>query len=295
MAYCFDADTFIADLLGSYGMADYGYYGLAQWMYMAAVGTLRPDEMDEDQAAAWDEQNLDGLEHYTMDYGKALQLLIQDGWTLNAQGKSFDPRRDDFRYKKLEDGSLMKLSFQFAQCADNEFAARAAEMLTTAFSELNAELVIHVIPFGEMLADFYREGDQRLYDMNFMATNFVSTFDPYVTYTPGPGFEGSMNTSGFYDEELFTLAKEMHDTPPHSMLEYLTKWVAFQEHWNEILPTIPIYTNIYFDFHIASLRNYYPNAECNWPVALTYAFISDDWEDPNAAEEALDGDEVFME
>lgn len=131
--------------------------------------------------------------------------------------------------------------------------------------------------------------------MNFMATNFVSTFDPYVTYTPGPGFEGSMNTSGFYDEELFTLAKEMHDTPPHSMLEYLTKWVAFQEHWNEILPTIPIYTNIYFDFHIASLRNYYPNAECNWPVALTYAFISEDWEDPNAAEEAIDGDEVFME
>lgn len=167
-------------------------------------------------------------------------------------------------------------------------------MLTTAFEELHAELVVHVIPFTELLADYYRDDSQRLYDLNFMATNYVSTFDPYMTYTPGPDFEGEMNTSGFYDEELFLLAKDMHDTEPHSLLEYLTKWVAFQERWNEVLPTIPIYTNIYFDFHISELRNYYPNAEFNWPVALTYAFLADEWDEPGAEEEELEeGDEIF--
>ena len=298
IAYCFDSDTFVTELLGSYGIVDYAYYGLAQWMYLAAAGTLRPEEMTEEQAAVWDAQNLNNLNHYSMDYDKALSLLIEDGWTLNAQGEEFDAEKDDYRYKRLEDGSLMKLSFQFAQCADNDFAQRAVDMLTQAFAYVHAELVVHVVPFTELLADYYRDDGERLYDLNFMATNFVSTFDPYMTYTPGPDFEGEMNTSGFYDQELFELAKDMHDTEPHAMLEYLTKWVAFQERWNEILPTIPIYTNMYFDFHVSALRNYYPNAECNWPVALIYAFLADDWEDPTVNTEDVeeaDGDTVIME
>ncbi len=66
-----------------------------------------------------------------------------------------------------------------------------------------------------MLSDYYREDGERLYDMNFMATNFVSTFDPFMTFTDDPDFVGAMNTSGMTDEQLIDMTWDMHKTEPY--------------------------------------------------------------------------------
>lgn len=67
---------------------------------------------------------------YTLDLGKAKALLEEDGWTLNENGEPFDETRDAVRCKDV-DGELMRLSLDFAQVKDNDFA----QLVVDQFSE----------------------------------------------------------------------------------------------------------------------------------------------------------------
>lgn len=64
-----------------------GYYGLGQWMTLAAMGTIRPEGITPEEEEVWDALNLDELNPYTLDLGKAKALLEEDGWTLNENGE----------------------------------------------------------------------------------------------------------------------------------------------------------------------------------------------------------------
>lgn len=278
--YAFDSQAFIDQILGGYGVPVYGYYGLAQWMTRAANGNYRPDELSEEEEATWDALTLDNLNHYDPDLDEAKRLLIEDGWTLNASGEPFDENSDDIRYK-LVDGELMPLIFKFAQCAQNEAAQLVVDMFNETLPQIGAALDVEIVPFHDLLMDYYRDDGQRKYDMNFMATNFVATFDPYLTFLTNEELQGSVNTSAINDVKLSDLAWEMRKTEPGELLTFLERWIRMQERYNEVLPSMPIYSNIYFDFHTDRLQNYYPNAEYSWPMAILNAFYGE----PAAEEE----------
>ena len=73
------------------------------------------------------------------------------------------------------------------------------------------------------------------------------------------------------------------------MLTYEQKWIEFQKYYNELLPTMPIYSNVYFDFHTNWLQNY---SEINWPEAVLYAYIAEPVETtPDEAQSCLDLDD----
>lgn len=289
--YCFDADSFVRDALKGYGVTVNGYYGLGQWMTLAAMGTIRPEGITPKEEEVWDALNLDELNPYTLDLGKAKALLEEDGWTLNENGEPFDETRDAVRCKDV-DGELMRLSLDFAQVKDNDFAQLVVDQFSETLPQVGIELVVHEVSFNEMLSDYYREDGERLYDMNFMATNFVSTFDPFMTFTDDPDFVGAMNTSGMTDEQLIDMTWDMHKTEPYDVLTYEQKWIEFQKYYNELLPTMPIYSNVYFDFHTNWLQNYYAGSEINWPEAVLYAYIAEPVETaPDEVQSGLDLDD----
>ena len=190
------------------------------------------------------------------------------------------------------DGELMRLSLDFAQVKDNDFAQLVVDQFSETLPQVGIELVVHEVSFNEMLSDYYREDGERLYDMNFMATNFVSTFDPFMTFTDDPDFVGAMNTSGMTDEQLIDMTWDMHKTEPYDVLTYEQKWIEFQKYYNELLPTMPIYSNVYFDFHTNWLHNYYAGSEINWPEAVLYAYIAEPVETaPDEVQSGLDLDD----
>ena len=84
----------------------------------------------------------------------------------------------------------------------------------------------------------------------------------------------------------------MHETEPYNELEFLQEWQLFQERFNEILPTIPIYSNIYFDFYTSALKNYNPGSEYDWPVALLYSYL--DFSEPEEETDEF-GDEFIID
>ena len=94
------------------------------------------------------------------------------------------------------------------------------------------------------------------------------------------------------DQALYEAAVAMRKTEPGSSYEYVEKWITFQERYNEVLPTIPIYSNIYFDFYTPLLQNYDITKRVTWTQAILLAYF----ELPSEAEEADElgeGEEIF--
>lgn len=274
IAYAFDTAAYVRDQLGSFGLPVYGYYGLGQWMTQAALGTLRIETMEEEEAAYWDSLNLDELNRYDYDPQIALRLLVGDGWTLNADGEAFDPETDTVRYKETEEG-LMPLSFRFGLTAENRTASEALDYLRNGLEPLGAEIIAEENSFPEILSDYLRENGERRYDLSFMAYNFSSIFDPFVEIYSMQDTTGSQNAMGISDEKLVALAEILHHTEPGSVTVFLERWIAFQERFNEILPSIPLYTDVYFDFFAGDVQGYHPASEANWPDALLKAYLGE--------------------
>lgn len=291
--YAFDSDAFVREILGGFGIPVYGYYGLAQWMFRAANGNYRPPDLTQEEEDAWNELTLENLNTYPLDLDEANRLLDKDGWTLNAEGGHYDPAKDPIRYKEVN-GELMPLVLKFAQCADNDAAQLVVDMYAETLPQIGAALDVDVIPFHDLLMDYYRNDGERKYDMNFMATNFVATFDPYLVFLQNAELQGSVNNHGIVDDELLNRAFVMRHTEPGDLYNFEERWIRMQERFNEVLPSMPIYTNIYFDFHTNWLQNYYPNAEYSWPMAIMYAFYAEP-EPERPEDEVLTEDEEFAD
>ena len=102
-----------------------------------------------------------------------------------------------------------------------------------------------------LLKRYYRE-EERTTDMIYLATNFYVIVDPAITYSTEDKDTANhliWNNTYSDDEMLYELAVNMRKTDPLDVYEYVSKWISFQERYNEVLPTIPIYSNIYFDFY----------------------------------------------
>ena len=82
---------------------------------------------------------------------------------------------------------------------------------------------------------------------------------------------------------LYQAARRMRDTEPGAILDYMNEWIAFQQLFNEELPMLPIYSNIYFDFYIGALHDYYISQSMTWSQAIVPAYMND--------EDALEEDE----
>ena len=270
--YAFDTNDFDNTLLETYGLPVYGYYGIGQWMYQASMGILRPKDLTPEEEAAWDACNLDNLNPYDFDPQKSVKLLEDDGWIYNDKGGTFDPQYNSVRYK-LVDGKYEPLSLLFAVCKDNIAAHDVCDRLVKELTAIGFEITVHETEFTDLLIDYLRENGERKYDIEFLAHNFVSIYDPWVELSADPTAPGTQNATGIYDQELIDRAWDMRKTAPGDLLGFLQKWVKFQERFNEILPSLPLYSDIYYDFHISALKNYMPDAQANWPRAILYAYL----------------------
>ena len=111
-------------------------------------------------------------------------------------------------------------------------------------------------------------------DMIYLATNFGTVFDPSTTYSTDEAYVKTVNRTGIRDKKLAQLAVDMRKTEPGDVLSYCRKWVAFQERWTEVLPAIPVYSNVYFDFYTTRLQNYRVTENQTWTQAIVGATLT---------------------
>ncbi len=139
---------------------------------------------------------------------------------------------------------------------------------------------------SELLTRWYRQGE-RSDDMIYLASNFDIIFDPATHFDP----EGAWSYTNLADEELYQAAVEMRRTDPGDVLTYMQRWVKFQERFNAVLPMIPVYSNIYFDFYRNDLQGYDIAGSATWGQAIVGARIGE--VETVTVEDAAEGTENF--
>lgn len=280
IAYAVDTDAFIA-AFSPYAIPVYGYMGMGQWMYQLVSQEDAPIfAEDEADIKAWEALSLDTLNRYDFDLNTARALLDADGWTLNDQGEPYAEGKDAVRYKRT-DGQLHALTLRWGVSQGSVAAETLAASLPQNLAALGIGLEIVETSFDAILADYYTP-QSRQFDMLLLATNFGSTFDPSFS------FGGDM--TGLHSATLEGKALALRATEPGDLLAYAQRWVDFQEAWNDTLPLLPLYSNVYFDFYVAELQNYLPNRESGWADAIVCAYVTEEppqWLQGKQAQEAV--------
>lgn len=131
----------------------------------------------------------DQLSHgspFQMDLAAAARWMEADGWTLNAQGASFDPHNDTLRYRKAGD-RLEPLTLRMAVTQGNRAAEMLADMLEKNLAQNGGWLLLTQMDLATLLRQHYRQ-DERQVDLYFLGMNFTYFFDPSFTYHPDPAF-----------------------------------------------------------------------------------------------------------
>lgn len=262
-----DKEQFARDFTQGFGRVVYGCYGLGQWELMATDGTLRPGAMGV-KSTDWGAAGESRLAKYPHSFEEANALLVKAGYRLNEQGKDFVLGQDKVRYRKVN-GELQALTVRFLASENN----RATELLKDQFAliEQNTGMQISVtdIDFNRLLDVYYGRERGTDYDFLFLASNFTS--DPTVDLLDGVAQLGIVDRADRAAGEMQKLAQEMRKTEPLRFDKYLKNWQRFQEMYAENLPTLPLYSNYYFDFYNPALKGYQPDRYAHWPTAMLHA------------------------
>lgn len=259
IAYLLDVPELARTYSGGYASVVYGWYGSAHWMAKENAAKIKAE-----------------FNSYDLDLQKAKELLIADGWTLNEKGEAFVEGTDALRYKQV-DGALMPLEILWAREADNPVSDLIAQMLAPNMEAVGMKLSWETIDFPVIADNYYglitdKDGNRvQKYHMYNLAINFTPIFEPKYSFSTDGAYLGIPNSSFIKDEELAALAADLNNTPSTDKEAYSAKWYAFQKRFNELLPTIPLYSDEYYTFFTPKLKGYETDPFWGFPSAILYA------------------------
>ena len=278
VAYLLDRNDFANQFCQGHGSVVHGPYGLSMWMYK-----------DSEELFASE------LDTYAYDPAKAVEILEADGWVLDENG---NPYESGTRYKEvtaeeagdyplnvtLADGRiLMPLHIMWASSEDNPVSELLAVMLTNGQQTADAGMVIEqtTMTFDELLLYMHRDATQGdkygvpTYGMYNLATNFYANYDQSYAFTSDPDMVAlGYNQNYLFDDELDQLSMDMvYGVESGDDETYLKIWQDFIIRWNELLPNLPLYSNVYYTIYPEWLEGFEQNSLWGFEDAILYASI----------------------
>ena len=278
VAYLLDRNDFANQFCQGHGSVVHGPYGLSMWMYK-----------DSEELFASE------LDTYAYDPAKAVEILEADGWVLDENG---NPYESGTRYKEvtaeeagdyplnvtLADGRiLMPLHIMWASSEDNPVSELLAVMLTNGQQTADAGMVIEqtTMTFDELLLYMHRDATQGdkygvpTYGMYNLATNFYANYDQSYTFTSDPDMVAlGYNQNYLFDDTLDQLSMDMvYGVESGDDETYLKIWQDFIIRWNELLPNLPLYSNVYYTIYPEWLEGFEQNSLWGFEDAILYASI----------------------
>ena len=280
IAYLLDRNEFANQFCQGFGSVVDGPYGLAMWMYKEGKEELTKN-----------------LNSYAYSLDSAVEELKAGGWTLNADGSEYKDGSGQVRYKEVTDAEaenydgivevdgkkLMPLHIEWASSEGNSVSELLSVMLENGdqTKEAGVEIVQNVMDFSELLNYYYRDASQGekygvpTYQMFNLATNFDAAYDQSYQFTLDPELRAlGYNTQFTLDEDLDKLSMDMvYGVEAGDNAKYLETWLKFVETWNEYLPQVPLYSNVYYDVMASKINNLECNSLFNFEYAVVYASV----------------------
>ena len=239
------------------------------------------------------------LNTYDFNPEKAVELLKQAGFVLNADGTDYVDGSGEIRYKEVTeeeavyydnfvvkaDGKiLMPLTINWASSEGNVVSDLLATMLANGADTKAAGVDIkqNIMSFPELLNYYYRQdlyglgGDYSVptYNMFNMGNGYSSgAYDQSYEFTQDPDWQAEgYNTYHITDEELDKLSMDMvYGVEPGDYATYLDTWQKFVIRFNDQLPFLPLYSNIYVSVYPNTIDNYEEGPFWGYSRAILYA------------------------
>ena len=280
IAKLFDRTEFANPFCQGWGGLVYGPYSSGLWQYQEAEEWLN-----------------EKLNTYTYDPDAAVQLLVDDGWVLNEKG---EPWTEGIRYKKvtaeeagsyqhnvkLADGTiLMGLIIDWSSSEGNPVSELLNVMLAKGEQTKAAGMQINLVAmtFDELLNYYYRDATQGekygvpTYCMYNLGTGFDPRYDYSYNFTSDPQMvKDGYNITRLFDNELDKLSMDMvFGVASDDTEKYMELWKQFVLRWNDQLPEVPLYSNIYVTMYPSWLENYEQDSFWNFQSAILYATVAE--------------------
>ncbi|MFR7789145.1 MAG: ABC transporter substrate-binding protein [Angelakisella sp.] len=240
------------------------------------------------------------INHYDYNPEKAVELLKQAGFVYNADGSDYVDGSGEVRYAKvteeqakyyesfnkvLADGTiLMPATVNWASSEGTAVSALLSTMLANsdATKAAGVSIVKTEMTFPSLLSYMYRQETQGAvgdfsvptYNMFNLATGYNGgVYDESYNWTTDPEYiEQGMNVQHLYDKELDKLSMDMvYGVEPGDEATYLSLWEKYIIRWNELLPMVPLYSNIYVTVYPNTIDNYAEDSFWGFERAILYA------------------------
>ena len=240
------------------------------------------------------------INHYDYNPEKAVELLKQAGFVYNADGSDYVDGSGEVRYAKvteeqakyydsfnkvLADGTiLMPATINWASSEGNAVSALLSTMLANseATKAAGVSIVKTEMTFSELMNYMYRQdsyglgGDYSMptYNMFNLATGYNGgVYDESYNWTTDPEYiEQGYNVQHLYDEQLDKISMDMvYGVEPDDEATYLDLWEKYIIRWNELLPMVPLYSNIYVTVYPNTIDNYAEDSFWGFERAILYA------------------------
>ncbi|MCL2628174.1 MAG: ABC transporter substrate-binding protein [Oscillospiraceae bacterium] len=251
-----DRNALLEQVLEGYGGLVDTEAGEAQWMYQMKKGELQEQ-----------------LIPIALSVSRANEYLDKTEWKFEADGTTpFDPSKATgggyFRHNAA--GEMLTIvhgaaNAQVGAVLEIEFLKNTPLAgINYNFEYPDWDTILDQLYFAFRLPD-----EERYFSTFSMGTGFGVPFDPY--YSWHSDFLGTyINAAQFEDAELDSHIISMRRREPTDHEGYLDAWFKYAIRWNQMLPSIPLYSNEYFDLHSSRVQNVNTNPFASW-----YAIISE--------------------
>lgn len=240
------------------------------------------------------------VNHYDYNPEKAVELLKQAGFVYNADGSDYADGSGEVRYAKvteeqakyyesftkvLADGTIMMpATLNWASSEGNSVSALLTTMLASseATKAAGISIVKTEMTFPNLLGYMYRQDIYGVgsdfsvptYNMFNLATGYNGgVYDESYNWTTDPEYiEQGYNVQHLYDKELDKLSMDMvYGVEAGDEATYLSLWEKYIIRWNELLPMVPLYSNIYVSVYPNTIDNYAEDSFWGFERAILYA------------------------
>lgn len=280
IALLLDRNEFANTFCQGWGGVVSGPYGTGLWQYQ--------------EAEEWLSENLN-----TFNYNpeEAVAELEADGWVLGATGEAYV---DGIRYKKvteeeagnyvhnvtLEDGTiLMPLIIEWSSSEKNAVSELLKVMLAEGAQTIAAGMQINQneMTFTELLNYYYRDASQGdkyaipTYGMFNLASNFQPAYDQSYEWTLDPDMVAQgYNLNRLYDENLDKISMDMvYGIESDDAEGYMELWKEYIKLWNDHLPQVPLYSNVYITMYPDWLEGYTQDSFWDFQQSILYATVAE--------------------
>jgi peptide/nickel transport system substrate-binding protein len=254
IAWCLDREEFARLFIRGWGEVVHTRVGAAQWMFIENRELVNS-----------------AMTEYTLNTANATAELVAGGWTLDADGNDWNgsgPRH------KLVDGVLMPLIVRWASPDSNEVGATLASLITEPANSIGLYFNQDFVDGNVFMAILSGVHEER-FNMINGGVGFATLDSPWYNYRPLVEDFGTWNGSFLINDRINNYTQQMKQTSPGDKASYFASWFEFVKYYNHILPSLPLYADVYYDFFNSKLEGYERTALQAWMEVVIRSTVSE--------------------